>query len=61
VASGDVEFLLSLPQAILCSHCYVEFPRFEVAEEDKDEGALRQTARLSTKRDLVVEFIACGV
>jgi hypothetical protein len=40
VAPGDVEGLPSLPPAILCSHCYVAFPRFEVAEEDEDEGAL---------------------
>jgi hypothetical protein len=34
--------------AILCSHCYVAFPQFEVAEEDEDEGALRYVARLSS-------------
>jgi hypothetical protein len=61
VALGDVEGLLSLPSAILCSHCYVAFPRFEVAEEDEDEGALRHAARLSSGRDLVEEFIAYGV
>jgi hypothetical protein len=38
VAPEDVEGLSSLPPAILCSHCYVAFPRFEVAEEDEDEG-----------------------
>jgi hypothetical protein len=59
VAPGDVEGLLSLPLAILCSHCYVAFPRFEVAKED--EGALRYAARLSSGRDLVEEFIAYGV
>jgi hypothetical protein len=61
VAPGDVEGLPSLPPAILCSHCYVTFPRFEVAEEDEDEGALRHAARLSSGRDLVEEFIAYGV
>jgi hypothetical protein len=61
VAPGDVEDLPSLPPAILCSHCYVVFPRFEVVEEDKDEGALRHAARLSSGRDLVEEFIAYGV
>jgi hypothetical protein len=40
VAPDDVEGLPSLPPTILCSHCYVAFPRFEVAEEDKDEEAL---------------------
>jgi hypothetical protein len=61
VASGDVEGLPSLPSAILCSHCYVAFPRFEVVEEYEDEGALQHVARLSSGRDLVEEFIAYGV
>jgi hypothetical protein len=61
VASGDVEGLSSLPPAILSSHCYVAFPRFEVADEDKDKGALRYAARLSSGHDLVEEFIAYGV
>jgi hypothetical protein len=47
--------------AILCSHCYVAFLQFEVAEEDEDEGTLRYAARLSSGRDLVEEFIAYGV
>jgi hypothetical protein len=37
VAPGDVEGLPSLPPAILCSHYYVVFPRFEVEEEEEDE------------------------
>jgi hypothetical protein len=53
--------LPGLPPAILCSHCYVAFPQFEVAEEDEDEGALRYAARLSSGRDLVEEFIAYRV
>jgi hypothetical protein len=57
VAPGNVEGLPSLPPAIMRSHCYVAFPRFEVAEEDEDEGALRHAARLSSGRDLVEEFI----
>jgi hypothetical protein len=61
VAPGDVEGLPSLPPAILCSHCYVAFPRFEVVEEDEDKGALRHAARLSSGRDLVEEFIAYEV
>jgi hypothetical protein len=61
VAPGDVEGLSSLPLAILCSHYYMAFPRFEVAKEDEDEGALRYAARLSSGRDLVEEFIAYGV
>jgi hypothetical protein len=39
----------------------VAFPRFEVAEEDEDEGALQYVAHLSSGRDLVEEFIAYGV
>jgi hypothetical protein len=61
VAPSDVEGLPSLPPAILCSHCYVVFPRFEVAEEDEDEGALRHATCLSSGRDLVEEFIAYRV
>jgi hypothetical protein len=61
VAPSDVEDLPSFPPAILCSHFYVAFPQFEVAEEDEDEGALQYAARLSSGRDLVEEFIAYGV
>jgi hypothetical protein len=61
VAPSDVEGLPSLPLAILCSHCYVAFPRFEVVKEDEDEGNLRHAAHLSSGRDLVEEFIAYGV
>jgi hypothetical protein len=39
----------------------VAFPQFEVAEDDEDEGALRYAARLSSRRDLVEEFIGYGV
>jgi hypothetical protein len=61
VAPEDIEGLPSLPPAILCSHCYVAFPQFEVAEEDEDVGILRYAARLSSGCDLVEEFIAYGV
>jgi hypothetical protein len=61
VAPGDIKGLPSLPLAILCSHCYVAFPQFEVAEEDEDEGALRYAARLSRGRDLVEEYIVYEV
>jgi hypothetical protein len=37
------------------------FPPFEVAEDDVDEGALRCAARMSSRRDLVEEFIGYGV
>jgi hypothetical protein len=39
----------------------VAFLQFEVAEEDEDEGALRYAVRLSSRRDLVEEFIAYRV
>jgi hypothetical protein len=61
VSCGEVKDLPRLPPAILCSHCYVAFPRFEVAEDDEDEGALRYAARMSSGRDLVEEFIGYGV
>ena len=61
MAPGDVEGLPSLPPTILCSHCYVAFLQFEVAEEDQDEESLRYVAHLSSGCDLVEEFIACGV
>jgi hypothetical protein len=61
VSCGEVEDLPGLPPVILCSHCYVVFPRFEVLEDDKDEGALRYAARLSGGCDLVEEFIGYGV
>jgi hypothetical protein len=61
VSCGEVEDLSGLPPAILCSHCYVAFPRFEVEEDNEDEGALRYAARLSSRHDLVEEFISYGV
>jgi hypothetical protein len=47
--------------AVMCSHYYVAYPQFEVAEDDEDEGALRCAARTSSGRDLVEEFIGYGV
>jgi hypothetical protein len=61
VSCGEVKDLPGLHPSILCSHCYVAFPRFEVAEDDEDEGALRYAARMSSGRDLVEEFIGYGV
>jgi hypothetical protein len=61
VSPNEVEDLPGLPPAILCSHCYVAFPRFEVVEDDEDEEAFRYAARLSSRRDLVEEFIGYGV
>jgi hypothetical protein len=61
VSGGEVEDLPGLPAAIMCSHCYVAFPPFEVTEDDEDEGALRYAARTSSGRDLVEEFIGYGV
>jgi hypothetical protein len=61
VSGSEVEDLLGLPAAVMCSHCYVAFPPFEVAEDDEDEGALRCAARMSSERDLVEEFIGYGM
>jgi hypothetical protein len=47
--------------AVMCSHYYVAYPQFEVAEDDEDEGALRCAARMSSGRDLVEKFIRYGV
>jgi hypothetical protein len=61
VSEGEVEDHPGLPVAIMCSHFYVAYPQFEVAEDDEDEGALRSAARMSSGRDLVEEFIGYGV
>jgi hypothetical protein len=61
VSGGEVEDLPGLLAAIMCSHYYVAFPPFKVAEDDEDEGALRYAARMSSGRDLVEEFIGYGV
>jgi hypothetical protein len=45
----------------MCSHHYVAYSQFEVAEDDEDEGALRCAARMSSGRDLVEEFVGYGV
>jgi hypothetical protein len=47
--------------AVMCSHYYVVYPQFEVAEDDENEGALRCAARMSSGHDLVEEFIGYGV
>jgi hypothetical protein len=61
VSEGTVEDHPGLPVAVMCSHYYVAYPQFEVAEDDADEGALRCTARMSSGRDLVEEFVGYGV
>jgi hypothetical protein len=61
VSEGEVEDHLGLPVAVMCSHYYVAYPQFEVAEDDENEGALRCAARMSSGRDLVAEFIGYGV
>jgi hypothetical protein len=45
----------------MCSHYYVAYPPFEVAEDDENERALRIAARMSSGCDLVEEFIGYGV
>ncbi len=61
VSEGEVEDHPGLPVAVMCSHYYVAYPQFEVAEDDEDEGALRRAARMSSGRDLVEEFVGYGV
>jgi hypothetical protein len=61
VSEAEVEDHPGLPAAIMCSHYYVAYPPFEVAEDDENEGALRIAARTSSGRDLVEEFIGYGV
>jgi hypothetical protein len=61
VSEGTVEDHPGLPVAIMCSHYYVVYPQFEVAEDDENEGALRCAVRMSSGRDLVEEFVGYGV
>jgi hypothetical protein len=61
VSEGEVKNHPGLPVAVMCSHYYVAYPQFEVAEDDENEGALRCAARMSSRRDLVEEFIGYGV
>jgi hypothetical protein len=61
VVPEDIEGVPGLPPSILCSHCYVAFPQFKLKKGDKGEEALRRAARMSSGRDLVEEFVACGV
>jgi hypothetical protein len=61
VAEGAVEGHKGLPVSEMCSHFYLAYPPFEVAEDDVDEGALRCAAGQSSGRDLVEEFAAYGV
>jgi hypothetical protein len=61
VSEGTVEDHIGLPVAVMCSHYYVAYLQFEVAEDDADEGALRCAARMSSGRDLVEEFVGYGV
>jgi hypothetical protein len=61
VSEGEVEDHPGLLVAIMCSHYYVAYPQFEVAEDDEDEVALRSAARMSSGNNLVEEFIGYGV
>jgi hypothetical protein len=61
VSEGTVEDHSGLPVVVMCSHYYVAYPQFEVAEDDADEGALRCAARICSGRDLVEEFVGYGV
>jgi hypothetical protein len=61
VSEAEVEDHPGLPATIMCSHHYVAYPPFEVAQDDENEGAIRIAARTSSGRDLVEEFIGYGV
>jgi hypothetical protein len=61
VSEAEVEDHPGLPAAIMCSHYYVAYPPFEVAEDDENERALRIAARTSSGRGLVEEFIGYGL
>jgi hypothetical protein len=61
ISEGAVEDHPGLPVAVMCSHYYVAYPQFDVAEDDEDEVALRCAARMSSGRDLVEEFVGYGV
>jgi hypothetical protein len=47
--------------SIPCSQCYVALPQFKMMKGDKGEEALRRTTRMSSDRNFVEEFVACGV
>jgi hypothetical protein len=59
VSGSEVEDLPGLPATIMCSHYYVAFPPFEVAEDDENEGALRCTARIPEALKETIEYIIC--
>jgi hypothetical protein len=61
VTLKDAEGVSGLPPSILCSHCYIVFPWFKLKKGDVNEDALRCASKMSTGRDLVEGFIACGV
>jgi hypothetical protein len=61
VSEGEVKNHPGLPVAMMCSHYYVAYPQFEVAEDDENEGALRCASRMSSGCNLVEEFIGYGV
>jgi hypothetical protein len=55
------EGVRGLPPSILCSHYYIAFPKFKLKKGDVNEDALCRASKMSSDRDLVEEFIACGV
>jgi hypothetical protein len=61
VSEGTVEDHPGLSVAVMCSHYYIAYPQFEVAEDDEDEGALRCAVLMSSGRDLAEEFVGYGV
>jgi hypothetical protein len=61
VTLEDDKGVSRLPPSILCSHYHIVFAHLKLKKGDKNEEALRRVARMSNRRDLVEEFIACGV
>ena len=60
VAMEDTKGVSRMPPTILCSHFYVTFPQFKVKRECKG-GRPSLCVENEQCRDLVEEFIACGM
>jgi hypothetical protein len=61
VSLEDTKGVLGLPPSIMCLHCYIAVLWFKLKKGDKNKDALRRVAMMSNGRDLVEEFIVCGV
>jgi hypothetical protein len=61
VTLKDAEGIPGLPPSILCSHCYIAFPQFKLKKGDVNKDVVHRASKISSGRDLVEEFIVCGV